>query len=41
MSHNYNYEADWRQYAFPEQACHFATEEELANRYTSVDLRKR
>lgn len=38
MSPSYNFEADWRQYAFPEQDCHFSTEEELAERYTSIDL---
>lgn len=38
MNPSYNYESDWRQYAFPEQDCHFATEEELAERYTSIDL---
>ena len=38
MSPSYNYEADWRQYAFPEQVCHFSTEEDIAERYTSIDL---
>lgn len=40
MSPNYNYEADWRQYAFPEQECRFATEKEIAERYTSINLTK-
>lgn len=40
MSPSYNYEADWRQYAFSEQDCRFTTEEEIATRYTSVDLTK-
>lgn len=38
MSLSYNYEADWRQYAFPEQDCHFTTDEEITTHYTSVDL---
>lgn len=35
---NYNYEADWRQYAFPVQISGFATEELLEERYTKVTL---
>lgn len=40
MSPSYYYESDWRPYAFPEQTCHFATEEELIERYTTLDLTK-
>lgn len=35
---NFCYESDWRQYAFPEQSCNFADEEELWDRYTPVRL---
>lgn len=37
-TNNYAYEADWRQYAFDEQPSGFASEEDLANQYTVVNL---
>lgn len=36
----YSYEADWRPYAFPPQETGFATEADLASRYTRVRLEK-
>lgn len=39
MKRPYNYEADWRSYAFAE-ADHLATEEDLKNRYLTVELKK-
>ncbi len=35
---SYIYEADWRQYAFPEQDSGFASEADLEEGYTTVDL---
>lgn len=35
---NYTYEADWRQYAFPEQTTGFASDDEIEASYTIVDL---
>lgn len=37
---SYSYEADWLQYAFPQQASGFATEEMLEEKYTQVLLEK-
>lgn len=34
----YSYESDWREYAFPPQSSGFATEEQLEEKYTSVNL---
>ena len=39
MKQLYSYEADWRKYAFDE-ADHLATEEELKERYLTVELKK-
>lgn len=36
---NYSYESDWRRYAFAPQQSGFASEEELARRYTQAKLR--
>lgn len=38
MKMQYSYEADWRQFAFPEDEAHLATDEELCERYTTVSL---
>lgn len=37
---SYSYEADWQQYAFPEQVSNFSSEEELSIKYTRVELQK-
>ena len=34
----FNYEADWRQYAFPEDQVHLASECELQEKYSTVEL---
>lgn len=34
----FSYEADWRQYAFPEDVFHLASEQELVEQYGSVEL---
>ena len=38
MKKQYSYESEWRQYAFPEDETHLATEDELKEKYTAVSL---
>ena len=38
MNIQYNFEADWRPYAFPQDESHLATESELQDQYTTVAL---
>ena len=38
MNTHYNYEADWRQYAFPEDESHLASDEELKEHYVTCFL---